>query len=85
MRRLVLALAVLALLILPACSSSVPDSVLPFDGEGGWMFDYTGEDDLLPQVRGMGQLMGNPLHPRPRTEPTAPQNGCRFFLTPAGT
>ena len=72
MRRLVLALVILALLILPACQSLIFDPLVPFEGEGGWMFDYTGEDDLLPQVRGIGQLMGNPLHPRPRTEPTAP-------------
>jgi hypothetical protein len=72
MRRLILALAILALLTLLACSSSSPEPALPFDREGNWMFDYTGEDDLLPQVRGIGQLVANPLHPQPHTAPDVP-------------
>ncbi len=36
------------------------------------MFERTGERDLLPQVRGMGLLAANPLHPRPRTAPDTP-------------
>jgi len=36
------------------------------------MFAYTGEEDLLPQVRGMAQLAANGLHPQPRTAPDVP-------------
>jgi hypothetical protein len=36
------------------------------------MFSYTGEDELLPQVRGMGQLATNVLHPQPNTAPDVP-------------
>jgi hypothetical protein len=72
MRRLIPALVVLVLLILPACSSSAPNALLSLEGGEGWMFDYTGEEDLLPQVRGMGQLIANPLHPQPRTAPDVP-------------
>jgi hypothetical protein len=62
MRRLTLTIAVLALLILPACQSSLSDR----------MFAWTGEEDLLPQVRGIVQLATNPLHPPPRTAPAVP-------------
>jgi len=59
MCKLTLTLAVLALLTLPACQPSLSDL----------MFACTGEDDLLPQVRGMAQLAANGLHPQPRTAP----------------
>jgi len=59
--RLSLALLLLVLAALPACAS--PSDLL---------FAYTGEEDLPRQVRGMGQLAANPLHPRPRTAPDAP-------------
>ena len=62
MRKLSLAFAVLALLLLAACQSSFST----------WLFTRTGEEDLLPQARGMGQLMANVLHPQPRTAPDAP-------------
>jgi hypothetical protein len=56
------ALTLLALLlILPACQ---PPTDL--------MFGYTGEDELLPQVRGVGQLATNVLHPQPDTAPDVP-------------
>jgi hypothetical protein len=54
--------AVLALLALPACQVSPSD----------WAFDRTGEEGLLPQVRGLAQLAVNGLRPRPRTAPDAP-------------
>ena len=62
MRKLTLALAVLALLTLPACQSPLIDLV----------FDYTGEERLLSQVRGMGQLAANVLHARPQTASDVP-------------
>jgi hypothetical protein len=73
MRKLMLTFVVLTLLVLPACQSP-PLSPLPsFLGEGGgWMFELTGEENLLPQVRGMGQLAANGLHPRPRTASDVP-------------
>ncbi|MBU0705536.1 MAG: hypothetical protein KKC18_16935 [Chloroflexi bacterium] len=58
MRKLILTLAVLSLLFLSSCHFSC--------------FDYTGEEDLLPQVRGMGQLAADALRPQPRTAPDAP-------------
>ena len=36
------------------------------------MFARTGEEDLLPQVRGMVQLTANVLHPQPRTADDVP-------------
>jgi len=57
MRKLTLTLAVLSLLSLSSCS---------------FFFDYTGEEDLLPQIRGMGQLVADVLRPQPRTAPDAP-------------
>ena len=60
MRRLPLVL--LALLTLSACQPS------PSAG----MFARTGEEDLLPQVRGMAQLAADALYPRPRTAPDVP-------------
>ena len=36
------------------------------------MFDCTGEENLLGQVRGMAQLAANPLHPQPNTAPDVP-------------
>jgi hypothetical protein len=36
------------------------------------MFERTGEEDLLPQIRGMAQLATNGLHPRPRTASDEP-------------
>jgi hypothetical protein len=36
------------------------------------MFSCTGEEDLLPQLRGMAQLTTDVLHPRPRTASDAP-------------
>jgi len=61
MRKLTLILTFLALLILPACRS-------PTD----LMFECTGEEGLLRQVRGMGQLLANVLYPQPQTAPDAP-------------
>jgi hypothetical protein len=57
MRKLTSALVVL-LLILLACQS--PTDLL---------FSYTGEEDLPRQIRGMGQLAANVLHPQPDTAP----------------
>ncbi|MEE8392251.1 MAG: hypothetical protein V3S14_15855 [Anaerolineae bacterium] len=62
MRKLTLISIVLILLVLPACQFSLSN----------WMFERTGEQDPLPQVRGMGQLAANGLHPRPRTAPDVP-------------
>ncbi len=50
------------LLLLPACQFSLSDA----------LFGCTGEENLLPQVRGVGQLAGNLLHPQPRTAPDVP-------------
>ncbi len=61
MRRPGLVFVALLLLVLPACQSL---------SEG--LFSCTGEEDLLPQVRGIGQLAGNVLHPQPRTAPGTP-------------
>jgi hypothetical protein len=66
MRKLTLTFFVLALLTLSACQPLFPPRF------GGGMFACTGEDDLLPQVRGMAQLATNGLHPRPRTAPDVP-------------
>ncbi|HDQ72514.1 MAG TPA: hypothetical protein ENN19_10510 [Chloroflexi bacterium] len=57
MRKLALLLSVLTLLILPACQLSFSE----------WMFDQTGEEELLSQVRGMALLATNVLHPQPQT------------------
>lgn len=62
MRKLTLTLAVLALLTLSTCQSSLSDL----------MFDCTGEEDWPRQVRGMTQLAANVLHPHPRTAPDVP-------------
>ena len=35
------------------------------------MFDYTGEEGLPRQVKGMGQLATNVLYPQPQTAPDA--------------
>ena len=62
MRKLLfIPLLALALLILTACQSPT-----------GLMFSYTGEQDLLPQVRGMGQLVADSLRPQPHTAPDVP-------------
>ncbi|OQY21650.1 MAG: hypothetical protein B6I35_08015 [Anaerolineaceae bacterium 4572_32.2] len=58
MHRPIIALAVVSLLTLSSCQFS--------------FFDLTGEEDLLPQVRGMGQLATDCLRPQPRTAPGAP-------------
>lgn len=58
MRRLTLALAVCSLLALSSCQFS--------------FFAHTGEEHLLPQIRGMGQLAADALRPQPRTAPDAP-------------
>ena len=74
MRKLILTLALLSLLTLPACHPPPPQG----GGGGGrpqtvgWMFNHTGEERLLPQVRGMVQLAANVLHPQPRTAPDVP-------------
>jgi hypothetical protein len=73
MRRLIPLFALVALLFLSTCQSSSLD--LPpgwQESDEGWMFGHTGENDLLPQVRGMGQLATNPLRPQPRTDPDVP-------------
>ena len=62
MRKLTITLAVLLLLTLSSCRSSLT----------GMMFDCTGEEDLLPQVRGMGQLAVDVLRHQPRTAPDVP-------------
>jgi len=82
MRRIILAFASLALLILPACQSPPPDPSPLSGSQAGELFAYklfayklfayTGEEDVLPQVRGMAQLTTNVLHPQPRTAPNAP-------------
>ena len=70
MRRLIPLFALVALLFLSTCQSSSLDLPPGWQESGeGWMFGYTGENDLLPQVRGMGQLATNPLRPQPRTAP----------------
>jgi hypothetical protein len=61
MRKRFLASVFLALVILPACRS-------PAD----LMFNCTGEENPLPQVRGVGQLAANVLRPQPRTAAEAP-------------
>ena len=58
MRKLILTLAVLSLLSLSSCHFSC--------------FEYTGEEELLPQVRGMGQLAADALRPQPRVALDAP-------------
>ena len=69
MRKLtIITLTILALLTLPACQSS---PISEREGEE-WMFAWTGEENLLPQVRGMAQLATNALHPQPRTAPDVP-------------
>jgi hypothetical protein len=73
MRRLTPLFALVALLFLSTCQSSSLDLPPGWQESGeGWMFGYTGENDLLPQVRGMGQLATNPLRPQPRTAPDGP-------------
>lgn len=59
---LILILAILASLVLSACRPSLSDE----------MFAHTGEEGLLPQVRGMAQLATDVLYPRPRTAPDVP-------------
>ena len=79
MRKLILTLALLSLRTLPACQSPPLSPPPPQGGEGGgrpqtvgWMFNHTGEERLLPQMRGMVQLAANVLHPQPRTAPDVP-------------
>jgi polysaccharide biosynthesis protein PslG len=62
MRKLISILAVLASLTLSACQ-------FPCASPEGWMFDYTGEEGLPRQVKGMGQLATNVLYPQPQTAP----------------
>ena len=62
MRKPIVALTILVLLALSACQFSVPD----------WLFAHTGEEDILPQVRGLIQLAQGSLYPRPRTAPDTP-------------
>jgi hypothetical protein len=57
-------LAILAVLVLSACQPFSPSPE-------GWMFDYTGEEGLPRQVKGMGQLATNALYPQPQTAPEA--------------
>ena len=72
MRIRTLTFAVLSLLALSACQFS-PLDVPPETGESGnWPFALTGEEDLLPQARGMVQLAANALYPQPRTAPDVP-------------
>jgi len=73
MRKLTLTLVVLVLLTLSACQFT-PSHPPPEAGgkKVGGMFAWTGEENLLPQVRGMGQLVTNVLHPQPRTAPDVP-------------
>jgi hypothetical protein len=73
MHRRTFACVVLALLALSACQSP-PLSPSPVQGEkgGDWMFACTGEEDLLPQVRGIAQLAANALYAQPRTAPDVP-------------
>jgi hypothetical protein len=61
MRKLILALVVLTLLALSGCQSS-----------SDVMFDYTGEEGLPRQAKGMGQLATNILYPQPQTAPDVP-------------
>ncbi len=73
MRRLIPLFALVALLFLSTCQSSSLDLPPGWQESGErWMFGYTGENDLLPQARGMGQLATNPLRPQPRTAPDGP-------------
>jgi len=73
MRKLTFTLAILASLALSACQSTPPHPPPEAGrGEGEWMFACTGEEDLLPQMRGIGQLAANVLHPQPRTAPDVP-------------
>ncbi len=73
MRKLTLISIVFALFLLPACQSPPPASPLPRGEEkASWMFERTGEQDLLPQARGMGLLAANALHPRPHTASDTP-------------
>jgi hypothetical protein len=72
MRKLTFTTAILTLLILPACQSPPPGVLTPLSGMRWWMFARTGEEDLLPQVRGMAQLAANVLRPQPRTAPDVP-------------
>ncbi len=73
MRKLTLTLAVLALLTLTACQAPpLPPPTWGGEERGGMMFTCTGEEDLLPQVRGMAQLATNVLHPQPRTTSGVP-------------
>ena len=62
MRKPMLVCAIMALLILPACQTSL----------ASWMSNRTGEDDLLPQVRGVAQLATNVLRTQPQTAPDVP-------------
>ena len=61
-RRSLLALALLALVLVSACQSSI----------GNWMFEQTGEEELPGQARGLLQRATDFLHPRPLTADYAP-------------
>jgi hypothetical protein len=61
MRKRLLISFILMALTLAACQSP-----------SEWVFERTGEEQLPGQVRGLVQLAGNALHPRPRTAPDAP-------------
>ena len=60
LRKLAFLLAVTGLLSLPACRPATD-----------WLFARTGEEELLPQLRGLGELATDFRHPRPRTAPDA--------------
>jgi hypothetical protein len=56
-RRLLLPLALLALMLLAACQRSI----------GDWMFEQTGEEELAGRTRGLIQRATDFLHPQPHT------------------
>ncbi|MCP4537981.1 MAG: hypothetical protein GY832_12630 [Chloroflexi bacterium] len=61
MRKFTQTSILLILLFLSACQSP-----------SNWLFERTGEQDLPGQVRGIGQLATNVIHPQPRTASDAP-------------
>ena len=57
MRRIIILLCAASLVALTGCTLS----------PGSLLFDLTGEEDLPRQIRALGQLALNPLHPSPQT------------------
>ncbi len=53
---------------LTASSQAGPDNLR----SGGWLFDLTGEEDLLPQLKGLSDLAADALRPRLRTDDMTP-------------